>query len=203
MKAQLNSRPNLQTPPRLPLGHTHVQDRAPLEPLQTCQSVLPAREAPSISAQREAEGDPSARTSTSYSSDLPKASGGLLHLQSRRRPGQNLDTGPPWVREGAGRVLGGCGHGRGQSCPSADKASLGSGRGAWSVREEQVKQWAAETLVALEALHEQGVLCRDLNPRNLLLDQTGRCLEEGSRLPTPTPSLRSCPPQASKQRTVP
>ncbi|KAB1276904.1 Ribosomal protein S6 kinase-like 1 [Camelus dromedarius] len=39
--------------------------------------------------------------------------------------------------------------------------------------EEQVKQWAAETLVALEALHEQGVLCRDLNPRNLLLDQAG------------------------------
>lgn len=43
------------------------------------------------------------------------------------------------------------------------------------MREEQVKQWAAETLVALEALHEQGVLCRDLNPRNLLLDQAGRC----------------------------
>ncbi|PNJ27710.1 RPS6KL1 isoform 15, partial [Pongo abelii] len=40
-----------------------------------------------------------------------------------------------------------------------------------SVREEQVKQWAAETLVALEALHEQGVLCRDLHPGNLLLDQ--------------------------------
>lgn len=36
-----------------------------------------------------------------------------------------------------------------------------------------MKQWAAETLVALEALHEQGVLCRDLNPRNLLLDQAG------------------------------
>lgn len=43
------------------------------------------------------------------------------------------------------------------------------------MREEQVKQWAAEMLVALEALHEQGVLCRDLNPRNLLLDQAGRC----------------------------
>lgn len=71
------------------------------------------------------------------------------------------------------------------------------------MREEQVKQWAAETLVALEALHEQGVLCRDLNPRNLLLDQAGRCLGEGSRLPTPTPSLRWGPPQASRQRTGP
>ncbi|KAB0397463.1 hypothetical protein E2I00_019698 [Balaenoptera physalus] len=53
---------------------------------------------------------------------------------------------------------------RGQSRPS-------TGGAAWSVREEQVRQWAAEMLVALEALHEQGVLCRDLNPRNLLLDQ--------------------------------
>lgn len=72
-------------------------------------------------------------------------------------------------------MLGGCGRSRDQSCPSVDKAGQGPGRGAWSVREEQVKQWAAETLVALEALHEQGVLCRDLNPRNLLLDQAGRC----------------------------
>lgn len=36
-----------------------------------------------------------------------------------------------------------------------------------------MKQWAAEILLALEALHEQGVLCRDLNPQNLLLDQAG------------------------------
>lgn len=73
-------------------------------------------------------------------------------------------------------MLGGCGCGRGQSRPSVNEASLGS---SWRVREEQVKQWAAETLLALEALHEQGVLCRDLNPRNLLLDQAGRCLGEG------------------------
>lgn len=59
------------------------------------------------------------------------------------------------------------------------KASLGPSGGAWSVREEQVRQWAAEMLVALEALHEQGVLCRDLNPRNLLLDQAGRCPDLG------------------------
>lgn len=76
-------------------------------------------------------------------------------------------------------MLGGCGRGRGMSGRSADEASLGSGRGAWNVGEEQVKQWAAEMLVALEALHEQGVLCRDLNPRNLLLDQAGRCLGLG------------------------
>lgn len=72
-------------------------------------------------------------------------------------------------------MLRGCGRGRGQSHPSVHRASLGPGGGAWSVREEQVRQWAAEMLVALEALHEQGVLCRDLHPRNLLLDQAGRC----------------------------
>ncbi|XP_006925512.1 ribosomal protein S6 kinase-like 1 [Pteropus alecto] len=177
MKAQLNSCLSLRTPMLLPLGRTCLQDRVPQEHPQTCQSLPPDREASSIRPQREAEGEPSARISTSCSSNLPKAPSGLLHLQSRRRPGQNLDTGSPWglpwVREGAGRVLGGCGRSRGTSRPSADEASLGSGRGAWSASEEQVKQWAAEMLVALEALHEQGVLCRDLNPRNLLLDQAG------------------------------
>lgn len=45
---------------------------------------------------------------------------------------------------------------------------------AWTVNEEQVQLWAAEILLALEGLHQQGVLCRDLNPRNLLLDTAGR-----------------------------
>ncbi|KAF6132661.1 ribosomal protein S6 kinase like 1 [Phyllostomus discolor] len=159
-KAQLNAHLSLRTPTLPPPGHTRLQDRAP-----------------SSRPQRGEEGEPSARTSTSCSSDLPKAPSGRLYLQSRRRPGQNSDTGSPWglpwVREGAGRVLGGCGRGRGHSHPSVHRASLGPGGGAWSVREEQVTQWAAEMLVALEALHEQGVLCRDLNPRNLLLDQAG------------------------------
>ncbi|NXG41889.1 RPKL1 protein, partial [Psilopogon haemacephalus] len=44
---------------------------------------------------------------------------------------------------------------------------------AWAVKEEQVQLWAAEILLALEGLHQQGVLCRDLNPRNLLLDAGG------------------------------
>lgn len=48
-----------------------------------------------------------------------------------------------------------------------------------------MKQWAAEMLLALEALHEQGVLCRDLNPQNLLLDQAGKI----PSLSTPTPLL--------------
>ncbi|XP_059951794.1 ribosomal protein S6 kinase-like 1 [Mesoplodon densirostris] len=170
MKAQLNSRLSLRTPARLPPGHTCLQDGIPLEPPRTSQSLTPARGAAAIRPQREAEGEPSAGTGPSCSWDLPKAPGGHLHHHARRGPGQSSDPGPPrgipWVRAGAGRVLGGCGRGRGRSRPSA-------GGAAWRVREEQVRQWAAEMLVALEALHEQGVLCRDLNPRNLLLDQAG------------------------------
>ncbi|XP_075568987.1 ribosomal protein S6 kinase-like 1 [Pelecanus crispus] len=52
-------------------------------------------------------------------------------------------------------------------------ASHGHGRRAWALKEEQVQLWAAEILLALEGLHQQGVLCRDLNPRNLLLDAAG------------------------------
>ncbi|NXO11827.1 RPKL1 protein, partial [Oriolus oriolus] len=52
-------------------------------------------------------------------------------------------------------------------------ASHGHNRRAWAVKEEQVQLWAAEILLALEGLHQQGVLCRDLNPRNLLLDAAG------------------------------
>ncbi|NXS41170.1 RPKL1 protein, partial [Balaeniceps rex] len=52
-------------------------------------------------------------------------------------------------------------------------ASHGHGRRVWALKEEQVQLWAAEILLALEGLHQQGVLCRDLNPRNLLLDAAG------------------------------
>uniref|UniRef100_A0A8C0NQ54 non-specific serine/threonine protein kinase n=2 Tax=Canis lupus familiaris TaxID=9615 RepID=A0A8C0NQ54_CANLF len=176
-KSSLNSPLGLQTPALLPLGPTHLQDRILLEPPRTSRSLSPAREAPSITPWRETEGDPSARTHTSCPSDLLKAPGGRLHLQTGRGPGQSSDMRPswglPWVHQGAVRVLGACGRGRSQSRPLADRASPGCGRGAWCVKEEQVKRWAAEMLVALEALHEQGVLCRDLNPRNLLLDQAG------------------------------
>ncbi|XP_004837246.1 ribosomal protein S6 kinase-like 1 isoform X3 [Heterocephalus glaber] len=178
-RAQLDTCLSLLTPARLPQGHTIVQNRIPLEHPQTSQSLppaTPAREALSLRPQREPESESIARTSASCSSDLTKAPSGPLHLQVRRA-GQSSDPGLPqglpWVREGASQVLGGCGRGRGHSPPAVERSSLACGGAVWSVREEQVKQWAAEMLVALEALHEQGVLCRDLNPRNLLLDQAG------------------------------
>ncbi|XP_036062084.1 ribosomal protein S6 kinase-like 1 isoform X2 [Onychomys torridus] len=166
----------LMTPAKLPPGHSLAQDRFPVEPPWTSQSLPPAKEIPSLQLQKEADSEPSARTSLFCSSDLTEAPCG--HLRSQiRRAGQSSNPAPNrrlhWVREGADRVLGAYGRGRGQNPPSANRASLGCGKAVWSPREEQVKRWAAEMLVALEALHEQGVLCRDLNPQNLLLDQAG------------------------------
>ncbi|XP_019354796.2 ribosomal protein S6 kinase-like 1 isoform X2 [Alligator mississippiensis] len=64
-----------------------------------------------------------------------------------------------------------------QQRPAGCWACQGDSQRAWAVNEEQVQLWAAEMLLALEGLHQQGVLCRDLNPRNLLLDAAGHiCL---------------------------
>lgn len=62
----------------------------------------------------------------------------------------------------------------GQYVSPAHQSSQRNDPGAWHISEEQVQLWAAELLLALEGLHQQGVLCQDLNPRNLLLDATGK-----------------------------
>ncbi|XP_034432845.1 ribosomal protein S6 kinase delta-1 [Hippoglossus hippoglossus] len=47
----------------------------------------------------------------------------------------------------------------------------------WGLPEAEVRVWGAQILLALESLHQQGVLCRDLNPRNVLLTSNGKvCL---------------------------
>ncbi|NXT47698.1 RPKL1 protein, partial [Pluvianellus socialis] len=81
----------------------------------------------------------------------------------------------PVVWEPSGGASLTCGQLRGQPLPGQCRApaSCGHGQRAWAVTEEQVQLWAAEILLALEGLHQQGVLCRDLNPRNLLLDAAG------------------------------
>lgn len=42
-----------------------------------------------------------------------------------------------------------------------------------TIPEGQVRLWAAQVVLALDALHQEGVLCQDLNPRNLLLGEKG------------------------------
>ncbi|XP_066934335.1 ribosomal protein S6 kinase-like 1 [Clytia hemisphaerica] len=42
-----------------------------------------------------------------------------------------------------------------------------------SLDESEVQVWAAQIALALMDLHSKGVLCRDLNPRNILVDTNG------------------------------
>ncbi|XP_029350021.1 ribosomal protein S6 kinase delta-1 isoform X2 [Echeneis naucrates] len=47
----------------------------------------------------------------------------------------------------------------------------------WGLPEAEVCVWGAQILLALENLHQQGILCRDLNPRNIMLTSNGKvCL---------------------------
>ncbi|XP_031194525.1 ribosomal protein S6 kinase delta-1 isoform X2 [Mastomys coucha] len=43
----------------------------------------------------------------------------------------------------------------------------------FSIPEGCVQRWAAEMVVALDALHREGIVCRDLNPNNILLNDGG------------------------------
>ncbi|XP_009989879.1 PREDICTED: ribosomal protein S6 kinase-like 1 [Tauraco erythrolophus] len=139
-----------QTPTPLPKTVREVQPRAG-EPLSQHVSEVPWAQPLLTSSQRQLHAGlaPS-------SSSKPCGPDPLVREPSQ---GASLSCGqlseqPP---AGQGRAL----------------ASRGHGRRAWAVKEEQVQLWAAEILLALEGLHQQGVLCRDLNPRNLLLDAAG------------------------------
>ncbi|XP_006890614.1 PREDICTED: LOW QUALITY PROTEIN: ribosomal protein S6 kinase delta-1-like [Elephantulus edwardii] len=41
------------------------------------------------------------------------------------------------------------------------------------IPEDCIQRWAAEMVVALNALHREGIVCRDLNPNNILLNDRG------------------------------
>ncbi|XP_074852874.1 ribosomal protein S6 kinase-like 1 isoform X1 [Carettochelys insculpta] len=96
------------------------------------------------------------------------------------RESYSSDSGGQESLRSISRARGVAGHGQhrehpaaGETEPSARRSFQEDGQGTWDVSEELVRLWAAEMLLALEGLHQQGVLCRDLNPRNLLLDGAG------------------------------
>ncbi|XP_033918498.1 ribosomal protein S6 kinase-like 1 [Melopsittacus undulatus] len=122
-----------------------------------------------------------ARGAQPWPQQVPEVPGARSLLTSGRRqlpagfapPSAVQPRGPgPVAREPSREAYGGPGR-RPPSEQCRASGSCGPGRRAWAVREEQVRLWAAEILLALEGLHQQGVLCRDLNPRNLLLDAAG------------------------------
>ncbi|XP_035738898.1 ribosomal protein S6 kinase delta-1-like isoform X2 [Vespa mandarinia] len=61
----------------------------------------------------------------------------------------------------------------GTKCFISKNNSLDEGA-LWEIPEEVVCRWAAEILLALEALHQQGVIIFDLKPEKILLDEHGR-----------------------------
>lgn len=48
----------------------------------------------------------------------------------------------------------------------------------WGLPEAEVRVWGAQILLALESLHQQGILCRDLNPKNILLTSNGEIIRK-------------------------
>ncbi|XP_031644042.1 ribosomal protein S6 kinase-like 1 isoform X1 [Oncorhynchus kisutch] len=59
----------------------------------------------------------------------------------------------------------------------ASRGRDGVRQGCWGLPEAEVRLLGAQILLALESLHQQGVMCRDLNPKNILLTSIGKvCL---------------------------
>ncbi|NXX76847.1 RPKL1 protein, partial [Urocolius indicus] len=145
--------------------------------------AAPQEDARLLSGPQTARGDPAGAGNPPLQqvSEVPSARPLLTPAQRQLHTGiAPSDSGNPCGPDPAARepLQGGsltCGQLDQQPPPGQRRAlaSRGHVQKAWAVKEEQVQLWAAEILLALEGLHQQGVLCRDLNPRNLLLDAAG------------------------------
>lgn len=58
--------------------------------------------------------------------------------------------------------------------PVKSSATEKAAQACWGLPEAEVRVWGAQILLALESLHQQGILCRDLNPKNVLLTSNGK-----------------------------
>ncbi|XP_014219097.1 ribosomal protein S6 kinase delta-1 [Copidosoma floridanum] len=82
-----------------------------------------------------------------------------------------------------------------------DNQSVEKEKQNWSIPESVIRTWAAQILLALEALHQQDVIVSDLRPDNILIDDSGnasmayivpRNESELLRLKTPYTSPELC-----------
>ncbi|XP_051891827.1 ribosomal protein S6 kinase-like 1 isoform X2 [Pristis pectinata] len=90
-------------------------------------------------------------------------------VDSARSLNRTLDSSDP-CKTGEGHSLSPPPHhpNAEQSIPSQVSSGLS---------EDQIRIWVAEMVLALESLHQQGIICQDLNPRNILVDNAGHiCL---------------------------
>lgn len=65
--------------------------------------------------------------------------------------------------------------------PVKSSATEKATQACWGLPEGEVRVWGAQILLALESLHQQGILCRDLNPRNVLLTSNGELAHHPAR----------------------
>ncbi|XP_063040071.1 ribosomal protein S6 kinase-like 1 [Engraulis encrasicolus] len=126
------------------------------------------KEEPQRRHSRESESESSLR-----SPPPPPSSSGLARVDTQ---GHGYGT-PPEPSVGEQTTIEGHGslplhHSLQDGC-SVQTSRGGAQHGHWGLPEEEVQAWGAQILMALESLHQQGVICCDLNPNNILLSDDG------------------------------